>query len=338
MLRGAATKTLRLTPPRRTLKLLVGAHNVPHPDKPPGEDAFYASSTHAALGVADGVGGSKRAGVDPGAFSRRLLAHAVTERTGALEAVVRARTAVKKDELCKKGGSSTLLVATLDGAALTVSNLGDSALIILRPTPRTRGDAVSLWPRILLKTQDQTHYFNCPYQASAADDDATDGDLGACGADTLTAAVRAGDVVIAATDGYWDNVFDSATLATVAPRLPARWASAAHQNAFGVELSRRVQRMTDAAEARDPARDALDALAEALAGVAVAIGVDATAVTPFSASARDDGLAFEGGKEDDVAIVCGLVVDDAVELSAVDEAPRHNFASVLTDAEARSLV
>ena len=43
MLLCQAVKTLRLTPPRRTLKLLVGAHLVPHPDKKDGEDALYAS-------------------------------------------------------------------------------------------------------------------------------------------------------------------------------------------------------------------------------------------------------------------------------------------------------
>ena len=48
---------------------------------------------------------SKREGVDPGAFSRRLLAHAVTERRPADEAVAKAREAVKDDALCKKGGS-----------------------------------------------------------------------------------------------------------------------------------------------------------------------------------------------------------------------------------------
>ena len=47
---------------------------------------------------------------------------------------------------------------------------------------------------------------------------------------------------------------------------------------------------------------------------------------------------IEGGKEDDVAVVCGLVVEDDVELSAVDEAPRHNIESVLTARERISLV
>ena len=131
LLVATTTRGLRLAPPRRTLKLLVGAHLVPHPDKKDGEDAFYASSKQQALGVADGVGGSKREGVDPGAFSRRLLAHAVSpERRKADEAVATARKAVKDDVLCQKGGSSTLLVATLDDATLSVSNLGDSALIV----------------------------------------------------------------------------------------------------------------------------------------------------------------------------------------------------------------
>ena len=142
MLRSATTRALRPRTPRRTLKLLVGAHLVPHPDKKDGEDAFYASSRQAALGVADGVGGSKREGVDPGAFSRRLLAHAVSERRPADEAVAAARKAVKDDVLCQKGGSSTLLVATLDDATLSVSNLGDSALIVLRPLPRRQSSFV----------------------------------------------------------------------------------------------------------------------------------------------------------------------------------------------------
>ena len=73
--------------------------------------------------------------------------------------------------------------------------------------------------------------------------------------------------------------------------------------------------MTDAAEAMDPARESLDALAETLAGVAVSIAGEDAAVTPFAASARDDGLSFEGGKEDDVAVVCGLVVEDDVGLA-----------------------
>ena len=59
----------------RPLHLLFGTANTPHPDKKGkgGEDAFFADPAIGAFGVADGVGGSARQGVDPGIFSRMML-------------------------------------------------------------------------------------------------------------------------------------------------------------------------------------------------------------------------------------------------------------------------
>ena len=63
---------------RRSLHLLFGTANIPHPSKRDkgGEDAFFADPATGAFGVADGVGGSARNGVDPGVFSRTMLRHA----------------------------------------------------------------------------------------------------------------------------------------------------------------------------------------------------------------------------------------------------------------------
>ena len=127
--------------------------------------------------------------------------------------------------------------------------------------------------------------------------------------------------MIAATDGAGTSVFDSTTLATVAPKLPALWASAAHQNAFG-DLSKRVTRMTDAAEAMDPARR-WSALAECLAGVAVSIAGEDAAVTPFAASARDDGGVSRAARRTTSRSSAGWSWRMMLS-SAVDEAPRHN--------------
>ena len=62
---------------RRHLHLLFGTANIPHPSKRDkgGEDAFFADPVSGAFGVADGVGGSARDGVDPGLFSRTMLSH-----------------------------------------------------------------------------------------------------------------------------------------------------------------------------------------------------------------------------------------------------------------------
>ena len=68
---------LLLASPKGTasLHIVFGGHNIPHPDKVGkcGEDAFFADDEQGAFGIADGVGGSARNGIDPGLFSRELL-------------------------------------------------------------------------------------------------------------------------------------------------------------------------------------------------------------------------------------------------------------------------
>ncbi|KAH8068588.1 phosphoprotein phosphatase [Aureococcus anophagefferens] len=91
MLRALAERAPRPILARRRLRLLVGSSSRPHREKKDGEDAYFASAADNALGVADGVGGSKRAGVDPGDFSRRLLAHAQRHAGGGAVAAVAAR-------------------------------------------------------------------------------------------------------------------------------------------------------------------------------------------------------------------------------------------------------
>lgn len=58
--------------------LLPGAAVIPHPSKKDkgGEDAFFACDRGMCIGVADGVGGWAEIGVDPGLYSRELMAFA----------------------------------------------------------------------------------------------------------------------------------------------------------------------------------------------------------------------------------------------------------------------
>ena len=148
--------------------------------------------------------------------------------------------------------------------------------------------------------------------------------LGACGADRVSTTAKVGDVVLAATDGFWDNVSDDVAQRVVADKTAVLWASAARQNAFG-QLSDQVAQLTDDPEANDDCREVLNALAESLADVAAAVFDDEEAETPFALAARAEGLDYLGGKEDDISIVVGLVVDDATKLTAVDETVQHNF-------------
>ena len=64
------------------------------------------------------------------------------------------------------------------------------------------------------------------------------------------------------------------------------------------------------------------AAAETLAGVAVSIAGEDAAVTPFAASARDDGRVSRAARRTARSSRAGR--EDDVELAAVDEAPRRN--------------
>ena len=65
-----------------------------------------------------------------------------------------------------------MLLGQLDGSTsqLSLVNLGDSAAMVLRPSPRRFARVGTiLWPRLVARTQEQTHYFNCPYQVGSED-------------------------------------------------------------------------------------------------------------------------------------------------------------------------
>ena len=72
-----------------------------------------------------------------------------------------------------------LLLSNSGTGLLTVYNIGDCGVLVLRPAPRrfplAKGEAAwgpqglrlgqpVHWPRPVLRTSDQTHFFNCPCQ------------------------------------------------------------------------------------------------------------------------------------------------------------------------------
>ena len=106
------------------------------------------------------------------------------------------------------GGSATLLLAQLMPSGIVrAMNVGDSVLAIFRPAMRTlsRSPRPILWPRLLHRSYEATHYFNCPYQVSAS----TLVDEVSVNSDEVQVNVRPGDILLAMTDGVTDNVYDS---------------------------------------------------------------------------------------------------------------------------------
>ena len=120
------------------------------------------------------------------------------------------------------------------------------------------------------RSSEQTHDFNYPYQlGTGSKDSPQDGDQ-------YELRVAAGDLVVLGTDGVWDNLFDS-RLCELLGELPP--------------------------DATAPA------LAQAIAAEARAASLRRDWQSPFAlAASRHDGQPHEGGKLDDVTVVCVKVL------------------------------
>ncbi|GJM85604.1 hypothetical protein PR202_ga02072 [Eleusine coracana subsp. coracana] len=159
------------------------------------DDAHFVHAESGAFGVADGVGGYARLGVDAGAFARGLMANALAAaaetggepvRPHALLQAAHERTAASR-----ASGASTAVILSLAGRTLEWAYIGDSSFAVLRGG------------RVVCRSKPQQHFFNAPLRLSAdpqfCDDVVTAARTGRMGA-------REGDVVVVGTDGLFDNV------------------------------------------------------------------------------------------------------------------------------------
>ena len=140
-------------------------------------------------------------------------------------------------------------------------------------------------------SRQQQHYWDCPYQfGSASSDHASDAEL-------LEAEMQEGDVVVLASDGVYDNVFDREIEGLV----------------YG-------ETGTDRAPAETAA-----AIAEALTSLARRRSLDTERDSPYSLGAIDAGVELglldrlmgkkiTGGKVDDTTAVVAVV--EAAEVPA----------------------
>ncbi|KXZ45741.1 hypothetical protein GPECTOR_51g727 [Gonium pectorale] len=197
-------------PEERPLRLVMGACNVPHPLKTSsgGEDAFFLSPAgRGACGVADGVGSwssSDAGSVNPAAYSRDLM-RATAKSLEASGGRIGARMALADAHLTvKHAGSSTGLVGVMapDSNILQVVNMGDSGLRLIRGG------------KLAMATRPQAHAHNMPYQLACPDEPVCDTDSTVQG-DVYNIPLEAGDVIIMATDGMYDNVWPDAMLEIV---------------------------------------------------------------------------------------------------------------------------
>eukprot|EP00879_Flechtneria_rotunda_P000607 GHRR01000718.1.p1 GENE.GHRR01000718.1~~GHRR01000718.1.p1 ORF type:complete len:922 (+),score=507.15 GHRR01000718.1:330-2768(+) len=211
--RGGNDQQLILDVPVATegLRLVAAAHIIPHVDKVAtgGEDAFFISQAgHGAVGVSDGVSAWAEDGIDPGEYSRTLVqycAEAIEDRVMSVARAANRGSYISKFDprsvlryaqqcTCKPGSATVVLAALQPEGKLHVANLGDCGVKVVRNG------------KIIHETQPQQHDFNLPYQLSHPrlfpDTDTADS------ADRYIWNVEEGDVIVAASDGLFDNLWD----------------------------------------------------------------------------------------------------------------------------------
>lgn len=206
------------------VRLSASGVAVPHPDKVKydsikgvnrkgfghgGEDAYFycqGENNMFAMGVADGVFMWREMGIDSGNFSRALMR--VSEQSvqaGFSDVVKVMQTAAAHVREAGVQGSSTVCLAMVDQGAgqLYAANLGDSGLLLLRPSADNEF-------AIKFRTNQLEHDFGTPFQLGHHL--TTDG-VEHC--DVVSLALRRDDVIVMGTDGLLDNLNDHEIAAEV---------------------------------------------------------------------------------------------------------------------------
>ncbi|KAG0336998.1 Protein phosphatase PTC7 [Podila horticola] len=316
-----------------------------------GEDAFFHVSTpsRVALGVADGVGGWSEFGVDPALFSWALMEHAekiarLTDNIADIRddpenRVLDAQTILDGayHKLVESGkveaGSSTACILSLCKitGTLRASNLGDSSFLLIRDK------------RCIYESPSQQHFWNCPYQLTIVPPGFRSSKSSKkCGTyvqdlpkDALqsTHQLEDGDVIVLATDGFWDNVFTKETIELVDKELGDIIRDKSHHqspsskpivppfNHHPLPLQQLSQQLQNEGAQAALGEDGLEesdrppltaeqvlarvrALSQRLTNTARHISLDPARHTPFSDSAKH---LRSGGKVDDITVIVTLV-------------------------------
>lgn len=336
---GSATITASATIARDVLALRTGAVAKPGPGKEYPEDAHFIAHLRWAhddaqsvsyMGIADGVGSWLKYGVDPAAFPTRLMAACTHELATAASARGRPPIPVDLlerawDTVLNEGteGSSTAMVCQLDNEynQLAYANVGDSGLLVLRKHLAHEQGTMHLsgmpgrshdWSVVARSTQ-QLRGFNMPYQLGCAPGtDSKEARLNPnfetpADAEVSRFSVQPGDIVLCASDGLFDNVFETETLDIV-----AQWAQE-HAGVIGKYAD------TPAAPGDE---DAMHDLADRLVEYAYSMSLRRDRDSPFALLAKDNDILWsQGGRMDDITVVAARVTP-AIELDYSDDEGR----------------
>ncbi|RCH78281.1 hypothetical protein CU098_000463, partial [Rhizopus stolonifer] len=252
-----------------------------------GEDAFFQTNTPEglAIGVADGVGGWGLVGVDPALFSWTLMDNAAlvakTEKSIDAHQILD----IAFYELRKSGkvaaGSSTACILNLSKTTgqMTTCNLGDSAFVLVRDK------------KIVYESPSQQHYFNCPYQLTVVPDTYPNRDQLVTDmpkdADNKSFFLKEGDLILLATDGYFDNMYSEETLEMINEGMKP---ILENENKDDELVSSTIR-----------------SLAKSLTDRARRLSLNPKRLSPWAKAAQAHGSNYRGGKVDDITCIVTLV-------------------------------
>eukprot|EP00598_Pedospumella_elongata_P000750 CAMPEP_0184970654 /NCGR_PEP_ID=MMETSP1098-20130426/3044_1 /TAXON_ID=89044 /ORGANISM="Spumella elongata, Strain CCAP 955/1" /LENGTH=570 /DNA_ID=CAMNT_0027492613 /DNA_START=288 /DNA_END=2000 /DNA_ORIENTATION=+ len=274
------------------------------------------SSSHIYLCVADGVGSWRQFGVDPRAYSHRLvenarkviesdmqhrelIRHSPFDRdldaVHPLDVIMDAWNMTNSEGVV---GSSTICVATLDRklGQLSYSNIGDCGLLVIRHIDNAQVGYLAKKSfqsnssahtahsdlHIAFLSQQQLKSFNLPYQLGFTNIENTPNAFESpTDADTASISVLPGDIVILATDGLFDNMEMEEIVAEV-----ASWEENHSVTEIGV-------------------------LAEQLVQKARLLSLDKHKDSPFALLAKENDIMWGGGMPDDTTVVVARVTTAA---------------------------
>ncbi|KAJ7948762.1 Protein phosphatase 2C family protein [Quillaja saponaria] len=182
-------------PAKQCLKMVAGSFYLPkdNPKKPQGEDAHFICLEKQTLGVADGVGGWAKKGIDGGEYARQLMKNSLIAVQNQPRGAVDLKKVLREGYLQTKAqGSSTACIITLNEQKrrLHAINVGDSGFILFRNN------------RFLYRSPAMQHRFNRPYQlGNSSTSDRPESAV------VSTIWVMPGDIIIVGTDGLFDNMW-----------------------------------------------------------------------------------------------------------------------------------
>ncbi|KAK9071026.1 hypothetical protein SSX86_009594 [Deinandra increscens subsp. villosa] len=240
--------------------LLSSAALLEHPSKAltGGDDAYFVSGSKW-LGVANGVNKWSFEGTDRGVYAQELMrtCEEIVLDTSSVPMINPVELLCRGVKETNMSGSANVLVANFNGQDLHVAYIGDTGFLIIRHGT------------IYKKSSPLLHGFHFASQVEESDDPLQL-------VEEYLIELEVGDIVVSATDGLFDNVYEREVTMIVSKSLQA-----------GMKPQE---------------------IANILATRAQEVGKSAYVRSPFSDAAQAAGYTgYAGGKPDNVAVIVSLV-------------------------------